>query len=384
MTVCYDTGVLQALLEGEVSGKEQAAIEKHLLTCGPCRKALAELKKNQVFAETRLVGYTRSLEREEVDTGAAWNRFNKNRRPPGHVRGRNDRKGVLPMLSRYRNASVAAAMVLALAVTFSFGSVRTAASELLTIFRVENVKTISITPQDISRIQKAVRDGAGQVDIENFGKVEVARKSSPGKVTLEEARAAVDFPLALPAALPGEYRAQEYYKNAGGSLNLTLDTVKTNQLLTSLGSGTLLPDELNGRTFTVTLPTTISARYSGPDESRVQLWQGRSPEMVAPGSDVGAIRDALLALPFLPESLRSQLASINDWQHTFVVPDFGGTSREVDVAGSQGVFITPPADGSAGGRDIPNNLIWQKDGVVYAISGNLTLEQALQTAASMK
>lgn len=288
------------------------------------------------------------------------------------------------MLSRYRMAATAAVMVLALGITFSFGSVRTAASELLTIFRVEKVKTVSITPSDISRIEKAIRDGAGQVDIENFGKVEFNGKQSSSRVTLEEARGAVDFQLKLPISLPDGYREQEFYKNSGGALNLTLDTEKTNQIIKSLGSEKFLPDELNGKTFTVKIPATVNARYAGPNDSHIFIWQGRSPELTASGVDVVSIRDALLALPFLPDNLRNQLAAINDWQHTFLIPDFGGTSREVDVAGSQGVFITPPADGSAERRDNPNSLIWQKNGVVYAISGHLTLEQALQMAASMK
>lgn len=94
------------------------------------------------------------------------------------------------------------------------------------------------------------------------------------------------------------------------------------------------------------------------------------------------IRDALLAMPFLPDSLRTQLSSINDWQRTLVVPNVGGSSQEVDVAGAQGVFIKPP-EGNSKGSDI-SSLVWQRDGVVYAVSCNLTLEQALDIADLMK
>ena len=382
MTVCYDTGTLQAFLEGEVTGSEKAEIAKHLLNCGSCRETLEQVRDNQAFANTRLAGYLQSLGKAEVDAGAAWSRFS-NRWSPGQS-NISPRKGVLNMLSRYRMAATAAVMVLALAVSFSFGSVRSVASELLTIFRVEKVQTVSISPSDLSDIEKAFRNGAGEVDIKNFGKIEFKGKEVSSKVTLEEARGAVDFQLKLPAKLPDGYQLQEYSKHTDGTVNLTLDTVNTNQILKSFGSEKLLPDELNGKTFTVNIPAQVTARYAGPENHRIYVGQGRSPELTAPGSDVSAIRDALLALPFLPEDLRSQLAAINDWQHTFVVPNIGGTSQEVNVAGSQGVFITPPTGEKAKGNDNSNFLIWQKAGVVYTIGGHLTLEQAVEMAASMK
>ncbi|MFA4886310.1 MAG: DUF4367 domain-containing protein, partial [Desulfotomaculaceae bacterium] len=74
--------------------------------------------------------------------------------------------------------------------------------------------------------------------------------------------------------------------------------------------------------------------------------------------------------------------SINDWQHTFIVPNIGGSSQEVDVAGVQGVFIKTP-QGEANGSEI-SSLVWQKAGVVYTVSGNLTVEQALTIANSMQ
>ncbi|OPX88500.1 MAG: hypothetical protein A4E53_01929 [Pelotomaculum sp. PtaB.Bin104] len=381
--MCYDTGTLQAFLDGEISGSQRSAIEKHLLECSSCRAALEQLRENLTFTDTRLSGYLQHMSREEFDTGAAWLRFNTNRRS-----GQNKlktRKGVIQMLSRYRAATTAAVLVLAVVFAFSFSSVRTMASELLTVFRVEKVKTISISPADIASMEKAIRNGAGQVDIENFGNLEFIGKQTTNKVSLSEARAGVDFQLKLPEPLPAGYSLKEIYLNTGGTLNLTLNTVNTNQVLKSLGSEKLLPDELNGKMFSVKVPAAVQTRYTGDGDTSISVLQSRSPELIAQGSDVSAIRDALLALPFLPESLRDQLASINDWQHTFLVPDFEGTTREVDVAGSRGVFITPPADNdNHRGGPAPNNLIWQENGIVYAVSGNLTLEQAQAIAASMK
>ncbi|MDF9407952.1 zf-HC2 domain-containing protein [Pelotomaculum isophthalicicum JI] len=381
--MCYDTGALQAFLDGEVAGGEQSAIEKHLTGCSSCRETLDQLRENQTFTDARVAGYLRSLSRTGIDTGGVWLQSNNSRRPRQNNYG--FKKGVFQMLSKYRVAATAAVMVLAVAIAFSFSSVRSVAGELLTIFRVEKVKTISIAPADLANIEKAVRSGAGQVDIENFGKLEFVGKQTASKVSLEEARDAVDFQLKLPEPPPAGYRLQEVSLNSGGTLNLTLNTDNTNQVLKSLGSEKLLPDELNGKMFSVKVPATVSTRYAGSGDASIFVMEGRSPELAANGADVSAIRDALLALPFLPESLRGQIASVNDWQHTLLVPVVDGTTRDVNVAGSQGVFITPPADVKGGGNDSPpNSLIWQKDGVVYAISGKLTLEQAMDMAVSMK
>ncbi len=282
------------------------------------------------------------------------------------------------MLTKYRAAATAAAVLLVLAVSLSFAPLRSAAGELLTIFRVERVKTVDISPSDLASIEKAIRDGSGQVDIENFGKVEFNGSQASGRASLEEARAAVDFQLNLPEVLPGGFSTPEIYKHSGGTMNFTLDTENANQILKAFGSEKLLPPELNGKTFTVQIPAQITADYRSQDLKRVFIGMGRSPELVAPGSDVLQIRDALLALPFLPESLRSQLASINDWQHTFVVPNIGGSSQEVVVAGIQGVFIKPPQS-EAGGSGTAS-LVWQKNGVVYTVSGSLTVQQALEIA----
>lgn len=380
--VCYNTGCLQAYLEGEVTAGQKAEIEEHLAACRLCREKYEEIKENQAFANGRLAGYMQLLGRENFDTEAAWDRFKGEyvHRQESKQKSAFAWKGVLKMMSRYRAAATAAVLVLAMAVSFSFGPVRSAASELLTVFRVEKVKTVNITPADIASIEKAMREGAGQVDIDNFGELEFSGSQKAEKTTMAEASGAVDYKIKLPGGLPG-YGEPEVYLNSGGTLDFTLDTVNINSFLQSIGSEKILPDELNGKTFTFKIPAQITAKYPGAGNSEVIIGQGRSPELAAPGSDVLAIRDALLAVPFLPDNLRSQLASINDWQHTFIVPNIEGSSQEVMVAGTEGVFISPPEGAEAAGGSC---LIWQRAGVVYGISGDLALEQALEIANSMK
>ncbi len=124
MKVCYDPGVLQAFLDGEVSGSKKDEIERHLENCDSCWAVLDEVRRNQNFSDTVLNGLLQATGGTGIDTDAAWSRFSQRTQL-----GRNNKKGVFQLLSRYRFAAAAAFIVIAFSVAFSFSSVRTAAGD---------------------------------------------------------------------------------------------------------------------------------------------------------------------------------------------------------------------------------------------------------------
>lgn len=371
--MCYDSGILQAYLDLEVRDSDREEISEHLANCASCREKMQQLIETQQFTDELLLPYFSSLPSQNQDE--AWAHLQK---------ALGKRKGVLYMLKKYRVASVAAAVVLAVSLSLSFAPVRAMASDLLSIFRVNNFQTVTINPNDLSQIQKAMREGAGKVKLGDLGQVTMKKTGASSGVTLAEAKESVDFPLLLPLPLPKGYALKGIQRMAGSTLDFTLDTHKTNDVLKSFGASTLLPDAINGKTFTATIPVVISASYNGPENHNLVITQTRGPQLTAPTADVNSIRDAILALPFLPDNLRQQLASVNDWQHTFVIPNLNGSTQPVTVAGSQGVFITAPQGTKEAATSIRNALLWQKDGVIYAIDGNFTLEQGLDLANSLK
>jgi hypothetical protein len=374
-----ESGSLQGFLDGELKDEKLAELLLHLKSCPECRKNLASLRENQAFTDQRLESYLNSTD-SVSNIEQAWLQF-KNKQAGKTNIGYNE-KGGFKLLAKYRIQAVAAVVVLGLAVSLSFSSVRAAAGELLSIFRVEKIQTVDISPADMERIERALREGAGKVDLSNLGKIEFIGKSSKRLVTLQEATETVDFQLKLPAALPEGYKLQSLEADSVVKMNFTLDTDKTNAVLKGLGSPKLLPAELNGKTFSIIKPAIITAEYKGLGSSII-LSQARSPELITPDAASSlAIRDALLALPFLPNNLRNQLAAIDDWQHTFPIPNIKGSSQEVRVAGTQGVLIAEPAGNTQNNLDY--NLIWQQNGVVYALSGDFTVEQALEIADSLK
>lgn len=391
--MCYSEGSLQALLDGEISGDEKKRMEEHLLTCRACRETMERLTNARDLAGSVLGTYLGAADRGtpsgQPDVHAAWERLEARLRLEDGPSRRRDAwwMGVSQMIKRSRLATAAVAAALTIAVALSFGPVRAAAGRFLSVFRVGRFQAVSISPADIARIEQALREGIGSVDVGNLGKFEFHSNGPAGLVSLEQAKQALDFQLRLPTVIPSGLALQGLSASPGGTISLTLDVKKANQALKSVGATKMLPDDLNGQTFGVTVPIVIDAQYgsAGTASGAIHVMQARSPELDVPGdTTASAVRDAVLSLPFLPDSLKRQVASVDDWQHTFLVPDIQGSTQDVTVDGSTGVFMTAPAQYQGQAPDVKNALVWEKNGVVYAIMGIFSLDQGLTIASSMK
>jgi len=333
-----------------------------------------------------------------VDTQAAWRRFCREV-DMGKVE---HKEVVFIMKNKYKKAVAALATGAALFTLFSFGPVRATAADMLKIFRVDKIQTIAIDPSDMSQLEEVLRQQGGKADIRNFGTVESSGHISASKVSLDEAKKAVDFSLSLPGEETEGYTTPVYTRLTGTEVSFNLNADNINSTIKALGGDKFLPDELNGKTFTLKVPNAVTAEYKSADGSKTLiLSESRSPEIqVPPGVDENAVRDALLSIPLLPENLRNQLAAINDWQHTLLIPSIDGSTTEVTVNGSQGVFMQSPVQNSrpgkiyrhhagensmdTAGRQI-NSLIWQDNGVIHIVSGDqLSQEQATAIASAMK
>lgn len=378
--MCYDEGTLQAYLDRELSADSQQEIMQHLSVCPKCREAIGGIRDAHAFAESVLGSYARGLDRIGIDKEAAWERLQK-----AALAGQTAlaeptsiwRRGVLNMISKYRSLAVGTAAVLCLATALSFGSVRSAAADFLTIFRVEKVQTISFNPKDFAQIEEALKEG-GLVNLEELGRIEVSGRQDQTKLSLDEARQAADFSLKVPA-LPAGYNEPVVTKYSPVTVNFTLNVKNINQALISLGAKDLLPADVDGKTFSLSTPMAVSLEYApaGEGKRRLTVIQSLSPELQVPaGVDVNAIRSGLLSIPMLPNNLRQQLEAVNDWQHTLLLPDVDGSTKEVKVGSASGAFISQPNSDSV--------LLWQQNGVVTSIVGRLTLQEAQDLAASMR
>ena len=83
--------------------------------------------------------------------------LNEGRRP--------ETKRSIPGISRGGRRLVAAAVVLLLIGGFSLGSVRGVVADLLSVFRMDRIQTITISPQDMDQIYHAIQSGIDHIDI---------------------------------------------------------------------------------------------------------------------------------------------------------------------------------------------------------------------------
>ncbi|WP_156274188.1 anti-sigma factor family protein [Neomoorella glycerini] len=374
--MCPEEGILQAYLDGELDTAMTARLAVHLAGCAACRLRLAALEELAAGVAAPLQAYRQGMEAvarplRVPRAGPAASRY----QPLTKL------KGIGSMLRQHKWFSGVAAAVLALAVFLSWAPGRSLAAQFLNIFRMEKIQVVKITPEDMAQLEELFNGQGGGVDIKNFGRVEVQK---PDKAELkvkqvepDQAAALSGLQLELPATLAGRERVAIYIEQAP-TITFTPDVEKLNSYLQKHG-GVLLPAELAGKSFTLSIPPLVIADYGQPGKG-FTLYAARDLTIDAPqGVDLVALRRALLNLPFLPESLRRQLAAINDWQHTLPIPETRNMlAREITVNGNQGVYF---GDGATNNSNVI--LAWRQGNSWRAIGG-LPLEEALRVAAEVK
>ncbi|OIQ55819.1 anti-sigma factor family protein [Neomoorella thermoacetica] len=382
--MCPEEGLLQAYLDGELDAEMTGRVADHLAGCPACLQRLQDLEELADSTTTALAAY-----RRETEAAGRPLRAPGPGSMPFRHRPLTKARRMVDMIRQHKWFSGAAAAVLALAVFLSWAPGRSLAAQFLNIFRMEKIQVVKITPEDMAQLDKLFNGQGGEVDIRNFGRVEVKRPAQP-RVEAEPAQveALSGLKLDLPATLAGRERMAINVEQSP-TVTFTPDVEKLNSYLQKHG-GVLLPADLAGKSFTLSIPPLVRADYGRwpfqPGQS-FTIYAARDLTIDAPqGVDLLALRQALLNLPFLPAGLRQQLAAIKDWQHTLPIPETQGmAAREITVNGNQGVYFT-----SATPTHYPNGkvqdsviLAWRQGNSWRAITG-LSLDEALRVAAEVK
>lgn len=388
---CYDEGAWQTYLDGEQTSDTEATMTEHVKTCSTCAEKLASVKENSLFSFDKIAIYAQALGESHT------------KKVP-HLK---NPKGVFTMFSKYKKIAVAAGLIIAIGCSFSYAPVRAVAQEFLTLFRVENVQTIAINPQDLNKIQQAFNGMEGKLDIKNFGSITSnGFGPSEGNITLEQAKAKSDIPVLMPEYMPLNYKEINIDVRPGGTVNFTLDVNKTNDLITALGGKELLPQELNKQTFSLSVSDSLSLSLrntkKGEAYQQVSILRTKSPVIKAPkGTNISDIRKALLSLPVIPENIRQQLAAIEDWQSTLVIPATNDRQvNTINIDGVSGIFVSNKesqnnnvvikmsSNGSTTSmkqmRREHGFILWQKDGIITVVDGNLDFEELKKVAESLR
>ena len=244
--------------------------------------------------------------------------------------------------------------------------IQTAASELLSLLRIDKVQTIELTPEDVAEVRanlSALHEG--EIDLKGQGHMSIeGRHEGQSFTSLEEARLAgmVGVP-----ELKG-YKITELGQQAAFSTSMKFDLAEFKELSKQLGAEIDLDAQLDNKEFAIDFPQSSYVQYQSDIDENMQLAYGKtaSPQIHVPeGVDINQVRGALLASPLFPENVRRQLASINDWESTLPIPYVEGKdySEDVKISGASGVFIVP-----AEGDSHSAFLIWQADDSMHFLT----------------
>lgn len=391
--MCYTEGELLAYLDEQLAPQQMAPVRAHLSRCRTCRSRLERLQAERDQVAGLLDPY------QAATAGVMRKRAEPSAPPQGIFPAREsaetkrtmeefaEKKGAMATMKRYQGMIAAAAAVLVLAGIFSFGPVRSLAAQALTIFRVSRVQVLHFDPADVQQLQNALQANGqqgGKVDLDSFGSFTHERLQDSSLI--DAGTAEIDGRrIAIPEAIGDYRRAGELQLTQGERILATPKVAGINSFLTSLGSQSLLPADLDGQTFTVQVPGVVQGTFRQPgSDTPLVLIRSLSPALTVPGGvDVEQVRQALLAVPILPEGIRNTLAGIDLYGSTLLVPDFGidkggGDIQQVAVNGSQGALIR---SGRTDGKAV---LLWPQGEVWNALEGDFSLDQGVALAAAVK
>ncbi len=295
---------------------------------------------------------------------------------------------------KYRPAWVTLVVVSVLVISLSFPQVRAIANSFLGLFRVESIEAVNVgislenLPDEMETQFMALDRVIGdQLRVENeVEPVEVADVAAADDL--------VDFVVRAPAQFTGE---AHFMVQDATTIALTIDRDQWQTLIDGLGyTDFVLPAAADGAEVQFNIPDTVvmgigDCEYNAANEVKVSDAQTRNctifsqsgaPSIEAPpGIDINRAGQIVLELLGMSAEEAKAFSSRVNWATTLVVPvPKGAEYRNVTVDGVSGVFLE---DLYSQQGEI-YTLMWVKDGMFYAVTGNGKLGDALHFVRSLQ
>ncbi|WP_420628532.1 hypothetical protein [Candidatus Leptofilum sp.] len=268
-----------------------------------------------------------------------------------------------------RLATAVSLAITLLIISFSFPGVRAAASDLLSLFRVQKFAAISVSPEQLAILQQVAEQGImpGELIVDQ----------EPGALTPADSvvEAANLAGLTAVSTLPTLGEPTEIFVASGGSGQFIINEANSRQLIEAANlDPNLLPSGIDGARITVATFSGVEQRWA----NGTTLLQTDSPIVQYPESlDTAVLGEALLQLLGLNPLEASRLAQQIDWTSTLLlpIPSSLATFQEVTINGVSGIGLNS-IDGQM------NALVWQVNGRLYLLAGSQTVPELAELAAS--
>jgi hypothetical protein len=265
---------------------------------------------------------------------------------------------------------LAATLVTGLAVTG-------VAQSLFRIFEPSQLATVQVSPSDFA---------SGNVLLD-YGAVKWLPEA-PKLQQLTNAAAAQTqsgLPVLMPASLPKGVSGQVSFgvvSHATGSLTFDAERlrasaaskgVRVNPMPSSINGSTLI---VNGGPGLVEV-WGLTANAAEAQAPTLVIAQTRIPTVDSTGATTTQLEDYLLSQPGVPPDIAAQIRAIKDPSTTLPIPIPKGlaTTEPVQVNGTAAVLIKVA---------LGAGVVWVKNGVIYAVGGQLTPDQVLAIATSLR
>jgi hypothetical protein len=266
---------------------------------------------------------------------------------------------------------------------------RTVANDFLNQFRVQKFVAVTIPMDMLQPLQSGLLENMSdaekaeiQQQLERLGSFETTfdLDQLPAPVTLAEAERQYG-PFNVPGDLPADYATvPDAYVVEDGGASLTLNVGEVQALIERMNLPIFAFQDVTADTLTfeVTTDPAVVLQYTTSDGQPLSVVQTKSPRLVTPADfDMNDFREDLLGLPFLPPDVVAQLRAVDDWESTLIIPvPEGATSENLDDVNGEPGLLIEYEDGAA--------VLWQKDGILYAVFGQASADAVRDAADSME
>jgi hypothetical protein len=257
------------------------------------------------------------------------------------------------------------------------------AQDFLSLFQPSRVAAVPVTASDVRSLTGLASYGTVA------GGSSISFEPEPDAASAGAA-AGIDAPVIgdIPA---GTTDAPQYAVVSGGVVTFTFSKQLAEAAAARAG-GQLppLPDGLDGSTLSVMIAPAIVVSYgidpsnflrsdSLPSGQAFIVVKTRTPTVSSTGVTVQQLEQYLLSVPGLPAGVASEIRALGNPTQTIPIPipvDVASGSP-VSINGASGLLI-----GDSTG--VGSAVIWQHNGVVYAIAGTVTSNEVLGIARSTR
>ena len=370
--------VLRAFLDHELDQEEQKRANEHLAACSPCNSRLEALQKQEKLVHEKLDHLIPDVSVSFSPHQALEKHLNRNKE-------QNKMKNWLK-----HPAWIAASLVVIMAVSLVFPPVRALASDLLGLFRVEQVRVISFDPALLKQMDNMQ---GSEEQIQKFMEQNINAVQDGVFTQVDELDQATDLAGFTPR-LPGQSKVDSLGVRGISQYEITIDATLWNSLLQGLGQESeLIPTDLDGKVISVLVPASVTAgigdcaeftQSNDPNPTNLSdcivLVEMPSPEVTTPdGLNVPKLAEAMLQLTGMSADEARAFSQSVDWATTLVLPVPSGegvSSRDIAVDGVTGTLVTDSNHGMY-------TLFWVRRGMLYGITGSGDPQKAVDLANTL-